>query len=492
MSWQLLRSDLRALILDVSMNNSRRLLIGSFAAILASIPGGALALSLKEAVRTALETNPEIGQAMENREATEFELKQALGLYMPRVDLEATTGAQLLSTPARRAAGIEDDPLYPSQVGVVASYDLLDGGFRESEANRQAARIDGASFRVLERSEFIGLEVARLYFEIVLQAEIVRLAKENLAFHQSTLENVTQAIVSGQLTEADRQQATERLASASASVTEALEALDVAKIGFQKQVGIPFEDASMPRRVGAALPASLARAIDLARVNNPRVRLAGADVDAASALVDQAQGALGPKLTLEARANVGTDTGGTAGYATEVAGKLVLRWNIFDGGIKDAKVQESIRRESEARLGQDFASREVDEAVRISWDRIVRQNALADQYGRQLSASDGLVDSYREQFTIGQRSLLDVLDAQNTRYNVQVLAETARFSARFAEYRLMAATGQLLAYLDLAAPAQADAYAREMLDSPSADAAESRRRKPVNLASPIDLTKFVN
>lgn len=307
------------------MTHFERLVLGSIAAILAYLPIQAQALSLREAIEVALKTNPEIGQAMANREATEFELKQALGLYMPRIDLEASTGAQLLSNPARRAAGIDDDPLYPSQVGLVASYDLLDGGFRQSEANRQAARVDGASFRVLERSEFVALEVARLYFEIILQAKIVELGQQNLAFHRATLENVTEAIANGQLTEADRQQATERLASATASVSEAVEALDVAKIGFEKQVGIPFERASTPRRIGAALPASLARAIDVARVNNPRIRLAGADVDAASALVDQAQGALGPKLTLEARGNVGNDTGGAAGYTTELAGKLVLR-----------------------------------------------------------------------------------------------------------------------------------------------------------------------
>lgn len=472
------------------MSFFRNVLLGTVFASSMTVSGGATAFSLQEAITVAVETNPEISQAIENREATEFELKQALGLYMPRVDLEASTGVQLLNNPSRRASGIEDDPLYPSEIGLVATYDILDGGYRESEANRQAARIDGASFRVLERSEFIGLEVARLYFEILLQGRIVELARQNLSFHQSTLDNVADAIASGQLTEADRQQATERLASAAASVIQAQEELEVAKIGFHKQVGVPFSDAALPRRVGNYLPPDLQRAIDVARENNPRVRIAGADMDAAAALVDQAQGARGPKLSLEGRGMLGNDSSGTAGYTTELQGKLVLRWNLFDGGIKDARVQENIRRESEAMYAQHQAAREVEEAVRISWDRIHRQNALAAQYASQLSASDGLVASYREQFTIGQRSLLDVLDAQNTRYNVQVLAETAQYSARFAEYRLMAATGTLLAYLDLAPPAQSKAYARELLDSPSAADAEPRDRKPVDLG--LDLTTFVN
>ena len=115
------------------------------------------------------------------------------------------------------------------------------------------------------------------------------------------------------------------------------------------------------------------------------------------------------------------------GATHEVQGRLVFRMNIFDGGIKDAEVQENMRRESEAVLALSQVHREVEEAVRTSWNRMRRQGELAAAYQQQLNASASLVGSYEEQFGVGQRSLLDVLDAQNTRYNVQVLAETAQF-----------------------------------------------------------------
>ena len=473
----------------------KQFLLGTVFTVAALLPFSAQALSLRDAVKVAIETNPEIGQAIANREATEWELQQALALYGPRLDLEASVGAQLSNTPSRRAAGIENDPLYPAQVGLTATWDILDGGFRDSEADRQAARIDSASFRVLERSEVIGLEVARLYFEIVLQARIVELARGNVAFHQETLTNVVDAISSGQLTEADRQQASERLAAASAQVIQAREALEAAKISFAKNVGTPFSNAKTPPRVGKYMPRTLAVAVENGINNNPRIRVAGADVDAASALVDQANGALGPRLSLEGRGVVGQDNTGTAGYSTDLSGKLVLRWNLWDGGVKSAKVQESIRRESEALLGQQVAAPEVEEAVKVSWDRIHRQNELAGAYANQLSASDGLVSSYREQFTIGQRSLLDVLDAQNTRYNVQVQAETASFAARFAEYRLLAATGSLLAYLDVTAPRQSDAYARDLMGTASIEdtgALPERNVRPLTLNGKLDLSKYTD
>lgn len=491
---QILYSD--GPILPVSLfkrGGVRHVFIAMFIATSAICAGNAAqALSLKEAVKIAIKTNPAIGQATENREAVEFELKQALGLYLPRVELEASTGVRRFNDPTRRASGIKNDALYPSDAGIIATFDILDGGFRKSEANRQAARIDSASFRVLERSELTGLEVARLYFEILLQKSIVGMARRNLAFHRKTSSDVRNAIKNGQLTNADRQQASERMAAASASVVQAQDALEIARIGFLKNVGIRFTRATLPRRIGHYLPSSQRQALSTAIRNNSRIRIADADRTAAGALVDQAKGALGPKLSLEGRAFVGHDTSSNDGYSEDLQVKLVMRWRLFDGNVRNSRVQESIRREGSTAFAQLQASRDVKEAVRISWNRIVRQNALANRYYKQLSASNDLVSSYQKQFTVGQRSLLDVLDAQNTRFNVQVLAKTAEYSSRFAEYRLMAATGSLLDYLKLATAVQAQPYAREMLKTPSYKDVPPRKREPVTFTSPIDLTKFVN
>lgn len=469
----------------MKFNPIRGLLVGCALAALVVSSGSASAMSLRDAVQVALESNPEIGQAEQNREAIEFELRQALGLYMPRVDLEASAGVQRLDNPSRRSLGTVDDALYPAQVGLVATFDLLDGGYRDSERARQAARVDGASFRVLERSEFIALQIARVYFQVVLQQQVLQLAQDNVGFHEAMLSDVGTAISSGQLTEADRFQAIERLAAARAKVTEAGVELEAARIEFNRYVGLRPSQMALPPRVGKQLPASLEAAIEMARIANPRVLLADADIDAASAMVDQAKSGLGPKLQFEARAATGLDIGGSEGRMSDLSARLQLRWNIYDGGIKDAEVQENARRETEAMLVLDQTFREVEEAVRTSWLRLKTQGGLADTYKEQLDASADLISSYRDQFSVGKRSLLDVLDAQNTRFNVQVLYDTARYSVYFSEYRLMAASGVLLPYFGLSAPAQSDAYARAAFNAPSYQDSEPRQRKP------LDLTRFV-
>jgi adhesin transport system outer membrane protein len=323
----------------------------------------------------------------------------------------------------------------------------------------------------------------------MLQARIRDIAKQNVTFHEQTLRNVTD-LQGKTATEADLLQAKERLAAAKARVEEAQEALDAAKSSFQALVGLPFDKGAIPPRVGHSLPATLDQAMGEARSNNPRLRLASADIDAASSQVDESKSGLGPKLTFQGDANVGNDIGGTEGVTGDVSGKLVFKMNLFDGGIQQAQVQENIHRETQTMLAQQQALREVEDQVRVSWDRIRSQSSLEGQYQQQLNASDSLVSAYSDQFTVGSRSLLDVLDAQNSKFSVQILAETANFGVRFSEYRLMAASGKLLAFLGVAPPDEAAAGMRDKIGATSAADAEPRLHQPLRLDGPIDLTHY--
>lgn len=469
---------------------SRKMLFaGASMLAISVICGPAKAITLNEAIDIAIESNPEIGQAVENREAIEFELRQARGLYLPSIDLEGSVGARRLDNPSRRLGGIEDDDLYPAEIGLVVTQKLFDSGARRAELERQASRVDGASFRVLERSEFIALQAVREYLEYVLQARIVGLTQSNLTFHRGILGEIEQAISGGALTEADRQQARERVFAAEARVREAQEELEAAGIRFYTLVGKPIGDARRPGSVAGLLPQSLDVAIGTARKNNPRIRIANADIDAADALVDAARSKFGPEVLAEARARVGDDLDGASGFSEDFQVRIVARWNLYRGGIDQANEQEQVRRASEQRLVLHQVHREVEEAVRISWDRRFRQADLAELLRSQSAANASLVTSYQEQFRVGQRSLLDVLDAQNTRFNTAILAETAEYAALFSEYRLLASTGQLVSAMGAAPPQQAEAYARDEFDVPATRETETYARSPSRQVNtlPLDL-----
>src|SRR5262249_42783760 len=146
---------------------------------------------------------------------------------------------------------------------------------------------------------------------------------------------------------ADQQQAEERLQSARARVTEAREDLDTAAISFRTLTGVPIDTVSLPPDVSQCMPATLEEAEALARNQNPRGQEAIADLSTAREEVRAAKADIGPKFYLEGRARAGHDIDGFAGRTTDLQANAVLRWTLYNGGIKEANVREQQNRADE-------------------------------------------------------------------------------------------------------------------------------------------------
>ncbi len=437
---------------------------------------GAYAMSMSDAVRIAVDSNPEIGEAIANREAIEFELRQGRGLYLPRIDLEGSLGAELRDSRSTHQTGDNDHVFFRKEGNVVIRQLLFDGFGTDAEVERQASRVDGASHRVFERSEFIALAVIREYLDIIRLRRVVSISVNNVSYHRGLLGRIGEGADEGSLSVADRQQAQERLFAANARVAEAREELKAAEARFIRLVGRASGKVSVPRRVSKSLPPTKSHAIGLARSSHPSVKLAKADIDAATALVKAAESRYYPKFTLEGRARAGDDLGGFRGHDHDLQANVVMSWNIYNGGIDTANRQEQIRRVDEQRMRLHRITREVEEAVRLSWDRRDEQRRRLAELRRQHGAILQLVRSYTEQFNIGQRSLLDLLDTQNTRVSAQIAVETANAAVKFAEYRVLASTGTLLRTMGVKAASASDAYAREQAKVPPTPPAETQSR----------------
>ncbi|WP_229735754.1 TolC family protein [Novosphingobium endophyticum] len=433
-------------------------------------------MTMQEAIKVAVNSSPEVAQAQFNTEAIQFERKQAQGLYAPRVDIEASAGWRHLENPTRRALGITDQELYPLSAEVRAEWIALDFGRRRGELLRQSARVDGASLRVVERSEFIALQVARQYLDIMLQQRVVAASEDNVAFHQALVGDLSTGVEQGSISIADQQQAEERLQAALVRQAEAEQDLTEARITLRRLTGLDIDNVVMPPELAEGMPASLSEAVGLARTQNPLVREAGADVDAANAYAASVRGEGFPKVGLDLSGRTGDDIDGFRGTTNDVQARVFLRWNVFDGGINRANYQEMVRRASEARYRLFQVTREAEEDVQTAWSTLRTQGRINEQLTRQSTVSDDLLLSYRSQFNVGRRSLLDVLDAQNTRYNVQVRLETARFSEMFARYQVLAATHRFLTALNVAPGAGAGMNERERFNYGPPPPAETQYR----------------
>jgi adhesin transport system outer membrane protein len=415
----------------------------------------ATAIELRDAVQAALQTNPEIRQAIHNTEATRHEREQAEGLWLPRVSVETSAGVRQLKNPTRRNLGIASDTLWPLEASVTADQLLFDMGGRQAEIRRQASRTDAAAARVEERSEYVALNVARAYIDYVLQQRLVAIAEDNAGFHEKLAGDLREGVAKGSISIADQQQAEERLQSARARVTEAREDLDTAAIEFRTLAGIPIDSVTMPPDLSQCMPATLEEAEQLAREHNPRVQESIADLSTAREMIKAARSDMGPRFNLEGTARVGEDIDGFEGHTTDLSARVVMRWLVFNGGtnIKNVREQQSRADEAHARLFE--MTRRAEEDARTAWSRLTNQSRLATELETQNRVADDLLLSYREQFNVGRRSLLDVLDAQNTRYNVQAQLETARMSKLYAQYRVLAATNRLIECLNVQMPAAA-------------------------------------
>src|SRR5258706_6565354 len=139
-------------------------------------------VDLRDAIASAMTSHPEINQAEQNKQAIEFERKQAQGQFLPRISVEGSAGVRRLENETRRVLGIAKGTTYPVEGDFSIDQILFDSRARAAELKRQASRTDGAAERGKERAQFIALNVSRQYINYLLQQRIVAAADDNVAF----------------------------------------------------------------------------------------------------------------------------------------------------------------------------------------------------------------------------------------------------------------------------------------------------------------------
>ena len=437
--------------------------------------GGAQAMTLQEAVAYAVSTNPEILAAAANRSAIDFELRQARGLYLPQLDLEGSIGPGWRDRPG--SAGDDDHTiLVRREVALTLQQMIFDGFATDSEVERQASRVDAAAARVLERSEFIAVNISQAYINILRQNELIGLAQQNIRIHQEILRDVQARVNAGRSSVADVQQTEERLRGAEATLIEIERSFEEARIDYQELVGLPAGQLSMPPQIDSSIPTAIDSAIEIALANNPTLSIARADIDTAYAQFRAANAAFWPTFDIEGRASTGIDIGGSRGPDSDIEALLVMRYNLYRGGIDTANREEQIRRIDEARQALLQFERSVQEIVRSSYNTLDRSQRRLILLREQVAVSEQVRDSYIDQFSIGERTLLDVLDAENALFNARVDLVNSEFDLMFSKYQIIGATGQFLTTFNIQPHPGAAAIARQDANVPATPESETMDR----------------
>mgnify|MGYP003131608909 CR=1 FL=1 len=426
------------------------------ASILAAVVGSFLTVgiarseTLGEAVQQTVSTYPEIGEASANRRAIDQELNQAEGLYLPTLDLDAGIGYEWTDT-----VTIDNEDLRRTESSLMLIQTLYDGGFRSAEVDRQGNRVERAAYRVRERAEAIALDAVRAYLDTLRSLEIVELARENVEKHRRTLGEIQERVRAGQSGIGDDQQALARVAAAEDTLVETQRALDDAEISYQRVVGAPPANLQQPTFNDSVIPARVEDIIALALQHNPDILFASSDIKTSEAEIRASQAGYYPTVNLEVSASADNNIDGVRGHNDDMLAMLRLRYNLYRGGIDEGREKEAIARKSETEQRKRRFERLVEEEVRKSWSALARSQARSTVLAAAVAANREVAATYREEFSIGQRDLLDLLYADNELFNSQTSLVTVDYSVRFAKYRLLATMGMLNSTLGVTLPEEA-------------------------------------
>jgi len=411
------------------------------------------AMTLQEAVSLAISTNPEVGAVANDRLAVDEELRQGEALFYPQVDLRAETGPEFSENDTTDAQGHDDGKWrHRSQASLTLSQLLFDGFFAQSEVDRQRARVKSAAYRVGETAEFVGLDAVEAYLEVLRHRERVQIAEDNVATHRSTLGKVQQRAEAGGGNIADVRQAEARLSAAESALVETRGDLRDAEALFERVIGQKPDTLEAPTMPAAALPSDVDEAVAMSIENSPTVQFARADIESAQADVKQQEASLYPDLRLEVGGSVADNLDGKTETEHDASALLVLRWNLYRGGADTARIREFKHRLAEATDQLRVNERRVAEDARVSWNAIDVSRQNVQILSQNVEANLRTRDVYGQQFDIGQRGLLDLLDANNELFLSRDNLITARYAEIFATYRLLATMGALVDTVGAPAP----------------------------------------
>lgn len=418
-------------------------------------PVSAEELTLEEAVARGVSTNPQYGVVANNRRATDEELGQAKGLYRPSIDAFGSAGVEWVQDQADRANNNDGGTLGTYDYSLTLTQMLFDGFAAKSEVERQRARVRSAAHRVAETAEFTALSATEAYLEVMRQRDLLSIARDNVQQHLSMLNEIRTSEIAGRASAADISQADARMAAARANEANVLESLAAAESQFIRQVGQAADILVMPALPVEMVSENIDEAIRVALTESPTLDIFEADMDVAWAEYEATGSNFYPQFDLVVTGRQREDDAGVQGLRRDASAEVQMNWNLYRGGIDSALRREHIYRHAQTKESRADAAREVEDDVRLSWAAMVAAGTRAQQYADQALANERVVAAYKDQFELGRRTLLDVLDSQNELFTSRSNAVNSEYLEMLAVYRLLALQGRLLSSMGMQRPDEA-------------------------------------
>lgn len=416
----------------------------------------ASAMTLSEAIQSTIDNHPEIHSGTNTRLSADEELKIAKGGYLPTVDAIASYGREHTDSPSTRIFGDHNTETLDAQTAELRLRQMVfDGFYTPNDVARNEAIVNSRAYRLLGATESLGLRTVEVYLDVLKRREMVTLAENNLQAHTRIHDQISQRAQRGVGSNADRDQSQARLALAENNLyTEQVNLAD-AEANFFSAVGRMPDELETPTTVRGQLPDSVASARDLLMDNNPLLKSAQSDVNAAEKQYESAKSKFYPRFDVELSGTADDDIQGEEGHFNTWYAGVVMNYNLFNGTRDKSLLQSNAHKINESMDIRNNALRVLNENLMLSWNAMENARLQTPKARDYADYSTRVRGAYQQQFSLGQRTLLDLLDSENELFTANRRYTDVRYTEEFSMYRVMATMGSLLRSHNVVPPSEA-------------------------------------
>ena len=421
------------------------------AAIAAAICGALVAPAAKAetiggALAKAYLSNPDINQQRAAVRVSDENIPKANSGYLPTVSAETDAGlSNTLASGLGAGLPTEDLSTRPRGYGVTVTQNVWNGNRTLNSVRQAESGVLGARETLRNTEQNVLLSAVTYYMDVLRDTAILDLDRNNVEVLQEQLRQTQDRFNVGEVTRTDVAQAEASLAGAQATALTAQSTLQASVANYRKAIGEEPKSLSPVAPVTKPLPKSLSEAVAISQVEHPAIVAMLHGVDAAALAIKISEGALYPTVGLTGQVSKRFDVQGYPNGSQTLTGSLMgqITVPIYDGGATYAATRQAKEQLGQQELQTDLQRDNVRAAVVATWGANQNSLGILRAAKAQVEASEVALAGVREEAKVGQRTTLDVLNAQQTLLNARVQLVTAQHDQVVNSYSLLSAVGRL-------------------------------------------------
>ena len=413
-------------------------------------PTPALAETIEGALVRAYQDNPQLNAQRAQVRFTDENVPQALSGYRPRVAVTASAGYQYTDTLSTQ--GGDENTLVrtvinganpPRSVGATITQTLFNGQQTANRTRAAEGQVSGAreALRALEQT--VLLTAATIYMDYLRDSAIVEVQKSNVRVLEQTLKQTRDRFNVGEVTRTDVAQSEAQLAAGKTQLLTAEANLNTTRSNYRRIIGNEPAALAPGSPVDRFLPSTLSSAVELGLTQNPNVTASMFGIDVSYLQVKVAEGALLPTVTFQAAVQQSYEQSLVQYRSFGASATAQLSVPIYQGGGEYALIRQSKETLAQQRLVLEQTRDQTRANVVTAWGQLLAGKAQVASAQAQVAASEIALNGVREEAKAGQRTTLDVLNAQQALVNARVALVTAQHDRVVASYSVLNSVGRL-------------------------------------------------